>query len=165
MSPRLREKKALQRTTKRTELSLSKRTLRGDLIEVPKYFFNNINIIIYVTTNLTSTTRNNGFKIIGKCFRSKEQKHFLFNRFVHIWTSLTTKIVNSNTTESFKKNFISTWHHFTKLSISFLCNNVFSFMVVIAVDYSCFLTFLYKFNDSLSIINSIASGQLQLKGG
>ena len=72
----------------------------------PKIFhgFDNININDYVTTDLTSTTRNNGFKIIGKRFRSNEAKHFFFNRIVNIWNFLPAQIVNSITIESFKKN-------------------------------------------------------------
>ena len=40
-------------------------------------------------------------------------------------------------------------------------------MVVIAVDYDCFLTCLYKFYGSFSILHDIAfsSGQLRLKEG
>ena len=55
--------------------SLSKRRLRGDLIEVFKiaHGFDNIN-----------TTRNNDFKIIGKRIRSNEAKHIFFNRIVNI---------------------------------------------------------------------------------
>ena len=65
--PRLRNKPY----EKRLELnlySLSKRRLRGDLIEVFKIVsgFDNININDYVATDLISTTRNNGFNIIGK---------------------------------------------------------------------------------------------------
>ena len=58
--------------------SLSKRRLRGNLIEVFIIFygFDNINMNDYVTTDLTSTTRNNGFKIIGERFRSNEAQHF-----------------------------------------------------------------------------------------
>ena len=37
-----------------------------------EYIQFNVNIKDYVTTDLTSTTRNNGFKIIGKHFRSNE---------------------------------------------------------------------------------------------
>ena len=65
--------------------------------------FDNININDYVTTDLTSSPRNYGFKIIGKRFRSNEAKHFFFNRIVNVWNSLPIQIVNSITIESFKK--------------------------------------------------------------
>ena len=37
----------------------------------------------------------------AKCFRSKEAKHFPFNRMVNIWIFISVQIVNSNTIESF----------------------------------------------------------------
>ena len=58
--------------------------------------FDNININEYVTTDLTSTTRNNGFKPIGKNFS-------FFNRIVNVWNSLPSQIVNSITIESIEK--------------------------------------------------------------
>ena len=90
--------------------SLSKRRLRGELIEVFKMFrgIDNINIHDYITTDLITTTRKHDFKVIGKRFRSNEAKHFFFNRIVNIWNYLPAQLVNSNTTESFKKNSIST---------------------------------------------------------
>ena len=71
MIPRLRNKSYEERLKELNLFSLSKRRLRGDLIEVFKMFhgFDNVNINDYVTTDLTSTTRNNGFKIISKRFR------------------------------------------------------------------------------------------------
>ena len=51
------------------------------------------------------------------------------------------------------------------MSISFRRNIFFLSVLAIAVDYSCFLTFLY--HDSLSILDGITSsfGQLRLEGG
>ena len=74
--PRLQNKLYEERLKKLNLFSLSKRRLRGDLIEVFRivHCFHIININDYVTTDLTSTTRNNGFKIIGKRFRSNEVK-------------------------------------------------------------------------------------------
>ena len=65
---------------KELNLSLSKRRLRGDLVEVFEIFrnLNNININDYVTTDLSSITCNNGLKIIVKRFRSNEAKRFFF---------------------------------------------------------------------------------------
>ena len=104
MIPRLRNKSYQERLKELNLFSLSKRRLRRNLIEVLKIFCGLDNDIIdYVITDLTSTTHNNGFKIIGKRFRSNEDKHFFFNRIVNIWNSLPAQIVNSNTIESFKK--------------------------------------------------------------
>ena len=76
-------KQALRKTAKGAELTLSKRRLRGDLIEVFKIFrgLDTININDYVATDLTSTIRNNGSRslasfllpglwnsVIKKCF-------------------------------------------------------------------------------------------------
>ena len=46
--------------------------LRAATAYAPFYFY-------YVTTDLTSTTHNNGFKTIGKLFRSNEAKYLFFN--------------------------------------------------------------------------------------
>ena len=101
MIPRLRNKSYEERLKELNLFSLSKRRLRGDLIEVFKIFhgFGNININDYVATDLTNTTHNNGFKIVGKRFRSNEAEHFLFNRIQNIWNSLPAQIVNSITIE------------------------------------------------------------------
>ncbi len=60
--------------------------------------FDNVSISDYLVDRERST-RNNGFKIIGKIFRSEESKHFFFNRIVNVWNSLPAKVVNSNTIE------------------------------------------------------------------
>ena len=102
--PRLRNKPYEERLKELNLFSLSKRRLRGDLIEVFKMFrgFDNVNINDYVVVDRTSTTRSNGFKINGKHFRSEEAKHFFFNRIVNVWNSLPAHVVNSNTVATFK---------------------------------------------------------------
>ena len=50
-----------------------------------------------MTTEITSTIRNNGFKIIGKRFISNEAKHFFFDRIENNWNSLSVQMVKSNT--------------------------------------------------------------------
>ena len=104
MIPRLRNKSYEEWLKELNLFSLSKRRLRRDLIKVFKIFrsFDNININACVTTGITSTTRNNGFKIIGKLL---EAKHIFFTRFVNISNSLPAQIVNSNIIELFKKSF------------------------------------------------------------
>ena len=108
--PRLRNKPYKERLKELNIFSLSKRRLRGDLIELFTICcgLDNINTNDYVTANLTSTICNNGFMIIVKHFRSKEAKHFFFNRIVNICNSLPAQKVNSYTIESFKKNWMST---------------------------------------------------------
>ena len=102
--PRLRNMPYEERLKELNLFSLEKRRLRGDLIEVFKMFqgFDNVNINDYLVVDRESNTRNNGFKIIGKSFRSEESKHFFFNRIVNVWNSLPAHVVSCNTIESFK---------------------------------------------------------------
>ena len=102
--PRLRNMPYEERLKELNLFSLEKRRMRGDLIEVFKMFrgFDNINISDYFDIDRERNTRNNGFKIIGKNFRSEESKHFFFNRIVNVWNSLPPQVVNCNTIESFK---------------------------------------------------------------
>ena len=104
MIPRLRNKSYEERLKELNLFSLSKRRMRGDLIEVYKIFkgFDNINVNDYFTIDRTSVTRNNGFKIVGKRFRTNESKHFFFNRVVNVWNGLPAHVVKSNTIETFK---------------------------------------------------------------
>ena len=65
--------------TKRAKLlQFIQNRLIGDLIKVSNIFcyLDNININHVVSTDLTNTIRNNGFKIIGKRFKSNRGKHF-----------------------------------------------------------------------------------------
>ena len=76
--PRLRNKPYEERLKELNLFSLEKRRLRGDLIEVFKMIrgFANVTISDYVTIDQERATRSNGFKIIGKTFRSEESKNF-----------------------------------------------------------------------------------------
>ncbi len=44
----------------------------------------NVNIRDYLVVDQERSTTNNGFKIIGKSFRSEESKHFFINRIVNV---------------------------------------------------------------------------------
>ena len=138
MIPRLRNKSYEERLNELNLFSLSKRRLRGNLIKVSKNFLglDNININYYVTTDLTSTTRNNGFKIISKQFRWNESKHSLFNRILNIWNFLPAQIVNSNTIESLKTKLDK--HLVSVHQIEYFIPVYFSSGVTIAVDHSYF---------------------------
>ena len=109
MIPRLRNKTYEERLKELNLFTLSKRRLRGDLIEVFKMFrgFDNVDISDYLVIDRESNTRSNGLKIVGKPFRSEESKHFFFNRIVNIWNALPAQIVNSNTVEAFKNRLDS----------------------------------------------------------
>ena len=103
--PRLRNKPYEERLSELNLFSLSKRRLRGDLIEVFKIIkgIENMDMGKYFTIDTSNTTRNNGYKIVGKRFQTNEAKYFFFNRVVNIWNSLPFNVVDCSTTEIFKK--------------------------------------------------------------
>ena len=78
MVPRLQNISYEERLEELNLFSLSKRRLRGDLIEVFKIFkgFDNINVDDYFTVDRSNVTRNNRCKIVGKRFKTNEAKHF-----------------------------------------------------------------------------------------
>ena len=104
MIPRLRNKSYENRLKELNLFSLSKRRLRGDLIETFKMFngYTNINSEKLFTRVRSNSTRNHGFKIIGKRFSTTEAKYFFTNRIVNIWNSLPHNVVNAKTIETFK---------------------------------------------------------------
>ena len=103
--PRLRNKPYEDRLKELNLFSLSKRRLRGDLIEVFKIVkgIENMNIEKYFTIDTSNTTRNNGCKIVGKRFQTHQAKYFFFNRIVNIWNGLPSNVIDCNTVETFKK--------------------------------------------------------------
>ena len=104
MIPRLRNKSYENRLKDLDLFSLSKRRLRGDLIEVFKMFngYTNINPEKLFTRVRSNSTRNHGFKITGKRFSTTEAKYFFTNRIVNIWNNLPFNVVNATTIETFK---------------------------------------------------------------
>ncbi len=90
MIPRLRCKPYEERIQELNLFSMSKRRMRGDLIEAFKMFkgFVNVNVSDYFTLDQSRVTRGNGYKIASKRFSSREAKHFFFNRVVNAWNSL-----------------------------------------------------------------------------
>ena len=105
MIPRLRNKSYEERLKELNLFNLTKRRMRGDLIEVYKIFkgFDNLNVENYFSLDRSNVTRRqNNFKIVGKRFNSNEAKHFFFNRVVNIWNSLPSSIVDSETVMTFK---------------------------------------------------------------
>ena len=103
--PGLRNKPYEDRLKELNLFSLSKRRLRGDLIEVFKIVkgIENMNVEKYFTFDTANVTRNNGCKIVGKRFRTNEAKYFFFNRVVNIWNGLPSNVIDCNTVETFKK--------------------------------------------------------------
>ena len=103
--PRLRNKPYEERLSELNLFSLTKRRLRGDLIEVFKIIkgIENMDIEKYFTIDTSNITRNNGYKIVGKRFQTNEAKHFFFNRVVNVWNGLPSNVIDCSTTEIFKK--------------------------------------------------------------
>ena len=104
MIPRLRCKPYEQRLQELNLFSLSKRRMRGDLIEVFKMLkgFVNVDVNDYFTLAQSRITRGNGYKIASKRFASQEAKHFFFNRVVNAWNSLPASVVESESVVTFK---------------------------------------------------------------
>ena len=102
--PRLRNKPYEERLKELNLFTLSKRRLRGDLIQVYKILMGHDNLATdkYFTIDRSNYTRGNGFKIIGKRFHSNEAKHFFFNRVVNIWNKLPRNMVDCTSVETFK---------------------------------------------------------------
>ena len=103
--PHLRNKPYEERLSELNLFSLTKRRLRGDLIEVFKIIkgIENMDMEKYFTIDTSNITRNNGYKIVGKRFQTNEAKHFFFNRVVNVWNGLPSNVIDCSTTEIFKK--------------------------------------------------------------
>ena len=99
--PRLRNKPYEERLSELNLFSLTKRRLRGDLIEVFKIIkgIENMDMEKYFTIDTSNITRNNGYKIVGKRFQTNEAKHFFFNRVVNVWNSLPSNVIDCSTTD------------------------------------------------------------------
>ena len=109
--PRLRNKPYEERLSELNLFSLTKRRLRGDLIEVFKIIkgIENMDKEKYFTIDTSNITRNNGYKIVGKRFQTNEAKHFFFNRVVNVWNGLPSNVIDCSTTDIFKKVSMYTW--------------------------------------------------------
>ena len=70
MIPRLKNKTYEERMEELNLFSLTKRRIKGDLNEVFKIFkgYSNLNVNKYLNIDNSNTTRNNGCKVIPKCF-------------------------------------------------------------------------------------------------
>ncbi len=88
MISRLRSKPYEETLQELNLFSLSKRRMRGDLIEVFKMFkgFVNVDVNGYFTLAQSRVTGGNDYKIASKRFSYQEAKHFFFNRVVNAWS-------------------------------------------------------------------------------
>ena len=85
--------------------SLERRRLRGDLIEVFKWYrgYNKGDISKVLRVSKQDRTRNNGFKIEKDRFKKEIGKNWFANRVVDEWNGLSSQVVGAKTIESFKR--------------------------------------------------------------
>ena len=85
--------------------SLERRRLRGDLIEVFKWYrgYNkgDVNIILRISNQ--DRTRNNGFKLEKSRYKKEIGKNWFSNRVVDKWNALSGQVVSARKIESFKR--------------------------------------------------------------
>ena len=103
--PSLRNKSYNDRLKLLSLHSLETRRMRGELIEVYK-ILNNFDAIdgVLQLVNSNSITRSNGYKLVGKRFRSDIAKNFFANRVVNNWNALPKNVVDSPSINTFKNN-------------------------------------------------------------
>ena len=105
MIPELRHLNYEEKLKHLNLFSLSKRRLRGDLIETYK-IFNGLDKIDYNTffTLNKSNTRGHNFKLYKGKFRCDSRKYFYSQRVVDPWNKLPAEAVEANSLSIFKRN-------------------------------------------------------------
>ena len=85
--------------------SLERRRLRGDLIEVFKWYrgYNKGDVSKILRISNQDRTRNNGFKIEKSRYKKELGKNWFSNRVVDEWNRLSSQVVGAKTIESFKR--------------------------------------------------------------
>ncbi len=101
--------------------SLSFRRQRGDMIEVYKYchgyYLVHENPFKFVRdVNITTSTRDNGFKIYKEKSRLNVRGNFFGNRVANIWNTLPASVVQAPNTNCFKSRLDKLWepHRYTE---------------------------------------------------
>ena len=85
--------------------SLERRRLRGDLIEVFKWYrgYNKGDVSKILRISNQDRTRNNGFKIEKSRYKKELGKNWFSNRVVDEWNKVSSQVVGVKTIESFKR--------------------------------------------------------------
>ena len=93
-----------ERLRKTGLISLEKRRVRGDLIQVFRMIkgFDRINYRDYFEFALESRTRGHSFKLLKKRSNREFRKHFFTQRVVNCWNSLPQSVVDADSINSFK---------------------------------------------------------------
>ena len=84
--------------------SLERRRVRGDMIEVYKWFsgINKGDINRVLKAGRQNNTRNNGFKLDKFRFRKEIGRNWFGNRVVDTWNRLPTQVVGATSLDTFK---------------------------------------------------------------
>ena len=92
-------------------ISLVRRRLRGQLIEVFKYLnrFTTANARGLFDCDLNVRTRNNGAKLIVKHLNTSVAQHFYPIKITTTWNALPNEVVTSRTVNSFKNSLDKRW--------------------------------------------------------
>ena len=101
--PNLRNRPYEERLKKLGLYTLSTRRRRGDIIEVFR-IINGFDVLNseFFTIDTHCITRNNGFKLVGKRFRTDIAKNFFANRIINDWNQLPWDVVHSQSINIFK---------------------------------------------------------------
>ena len=94
-----------ERRLKRLNLhSLERRRLKGDLIEVFKWYrgYNKGDVSRIVRISNLDRTGNDGFKIEKNRYKKEIRKNWFSNRVVDEWNGLSSQVVSGKTIENFK---------------------------------------------------------------
>ena len=85
--------------------SLERRRLRGDLIEVFKWYrgYNKGDVSKILKISSQDRTRSNGFKLEKSRYKKELGKNWFSNRVVDEWNRLSSQVVGAETIESFKR--------------------------------------------------------------
>ncbi len=85
-------------------ISLEKRRVRGDLIQVFKMIkgFDRVDYKNFFEICTVSKTRGHSYKMVKKCFRGDLRKNFFSQRVINSWNSLPQNVVDAETVNSFK---------------------------------------------------------------
>ena len=104
MIPSLRNKSYEERLVQLNLFSLRKRRLRGKLIECFKILkgFTNVAVDSLFQIDITTRTRNNGYKLKSRQVRTDCSKFFFTNDIVREWNKLPSSVVQCETINSFK---------------------------------------------------------------
>ena len=85
--------------------SLERRRVRGDLIEVFKWFrgYNKGDVSETLIVSNQERTRSNGFKLDKWRFNTEIGRNWFTNRVVDEWNRLSSQVVSANSIDSFKR--------------------------------------------------------------